>query len=360
MKAPLPANEAERLEALHRYDILDTLPEDAYDDITRLASLIAGTPIALVSLVDGVRQWFKSKVGLDATETSRDAAFCAHAILEPDDLFIVSDATEDQRFASNPLVTGDPAIRFYAGAPLVTPEGAALGTLCVIDRTPREMTEEQAEALRALARQVMAQLELRRSLSELKRNADAQARYQQQLEVYQRELERMNAKLQVESTTDPLTGVMNRRAFQQRLAEEIERARRYAAPLSLIMCDVDAFKEYNDSFGHPAGDHVLKRVAQLLEDSSRDSDVVARYGGEEFAIILPNTDRAQGLPLAERFRKTVEASSWENRSITVSAGLSTLSDTMLNLSDLVSAADKALYAAKQSGRNVVCQAENGR
>ena len=166
MKACLPADESARLEALCACQVLDTLPEPAYDDLTRLAAQICGTPVALVSFVDAGRQWFKSKVGLVAAETNRDAAFCAHAILNPVELLLVPDALADARFADNPLVTGPPHIRFYAGAPLVTLEGHALGTLCVIDQTPRSLTVAQKDALLALARQVVSQLELRRRMVE--------------------------------------------------------------------------------------------------------------------------------------------------------------------------------------------------
>ena len=193
--APLPENESARLAALQAYDVLDTLPEQAYDDITYLAAQICETPIALVSLVDEQRQWFKSKLGLDVSETSRDLAFCAHAILEPKSLLIVEDASKDERFADNPLVLADPAIRFYAGVPLVTSTGHALGTLCVIDRKARQLSEAQQETLRALSRQVIAHLELRRSVAELRQlvrilegQADVIERDLQRAEIIQRSL----------------------------------------------------------------------------------------------------------------------------------------------------------------------------
>jgi PAS domain S-box-containing protein len=172
MNALLPSNETERLKALARYKILDTEAERSFDDITLLASHVCKTPIALISLVDENRQWFKSRLGMIESETHRDIAFCAHGILEPD-FFEVEDALADERFATNPLVTGDPKIRFYAGSPLVTPDGYALGMLCVIDQVPRELSPSEKAALKALSRQVVAQLELRRNFAERKQSEEA-------------------------------------------------------------------------------------------------------------------------------------------------------------------------------------------
>ena len=165
LTAPLPITEGARLDALRAYDVLDTAPELAFDDITLLASQICGVPIAAISLIDECRQWFKSIVGLDVRETSRDIAFCAHTILQPD-LMLVPDAGADPRFSDNPLVTGDPHIRFYAGTPLVSPDGHALGSLCVIDRVPRTLTPPQQSALAALGRQIVDLLTLRKTLAE--------------------------------------------------------------------------------------------------------------------------------------------------------------------------------------------------
>jgi GAF domain-containing protein len=161
MTSPMPENELARLEALRRYRILDTAPEEAFDDITQVAAFVCGTPIALLVLVDHERQWFKATVGLEASETPRDVAFCSYTILQSE-LLVVPDARADARFADNLLVTSFPHIRFYAGAPLLTQEGLALGSLCVIDQTPREITAAQRKALAVLARQVSAQMELRR------------------------------------------------------------------------------------------------------------------------------------------------------------------------------------------------------
>lgn len=164
---PIPPDETERLADLRRYEVLDTAPEESMDHLAQLAARICHAPMALISLVDARRQWFKARVGIDVSETPRDLAFCAHAIMDRG-LFVVSDAQQDERFADNPLVLSEPGIRFYAGQTLVTPNNHAIGTLCVLDRVPRQLSAEQEGALQALARQVMAQFELRRQLLEAK------------------------------------------------------------------------------------------------------------------------------------------------------------------------------------------------
>jgi signal transduction histidine kinase/ActR/RegA family two-component response regulator len=170
--APKPADETARLEALRAYEILDTVPEEAFDELTRLAAHICEMPIVLMSLVDGDRQWFKSRVGLDAESTPREESFCAHAILDQHRLLTVPDATLDPRFADNPLVTGDFHLRFYAGAPLVSPTGQPLGALCVIDRVPRELSAVQRDALEIIGRQIMTQMEARRGLVLLRQQVE--------------------------------------------------------------------------------------------------------------------------------------------------------------------------------------------
>ncbi|HLH54624.1 MAG TPA: GAF domain-containing protein [Verrucomicrobiae bacterium] len=174
MSVENPDNEKKRLKVLWQYDVLDTVPEVIFDDLTELAAGICEAPIALISLVDEKRQWFKSKVGITLSETSRDVSFCSHAIQQPD-LFIVPDATQDPRFAQNPLVISDPKIRFYAGAPLITPDGYALGTLCVIDKVPRTLRDDQKQAMRVLARHIVSQLELRRRSREPHERPTSQA-----------------------------------------------------------------------------------------------------------------------------------------------------------------------------------------
>lgn len=353
MSAPFPVNESARLRALHEYAVLDSGAEQAFDDIARLAAFVCKTPISLVSLIDADRQWFKAKVGLEVSETPREHAFCAHAILQPSETMIVPDAAQDARFAANPLVTGAPHIRFYMGVPLVTPTGEALGTLCVIDRAPRRLDTEQMEVLSALARQVVSQLELRRSLKTLEDSIAEHERHAERMDEYQRAMEQTQAALESESATDGLTGLKNRRSFDERLQEELSAALRSGTPLALALLDVDRFKAYNDSFGHPAGDEVLRSVAAILRQCARPYDVVARYGGEEFAVILPRASREGALVVAERIRRSMQRAVWPQRAVTVSIGVAMLGADTASAAALIECADKALYGSKENGRNRV-------
>jgi GAF domain-containing protein len=183
----MSTNDAARVSAVQKYAILDSEPEQAFDDLTLLASYVCKTPIALISLIDEDRQWFKSKVGISATETSRDIAFCSTAIQQPD-VFVVPDTLQDERFRTNPLVVSEPNIRFYAGAPLINEDGYALGTLCVIDRAPRNLAVDQEAALKALSRLVLMQLEFRRNLILLKEALSDRTREEHERE---RELKRV-------------------------------------------------------------------------------------------------------------------------------------------------------------------------
>lgn len=342
--------EALRLEELRSFGVLDSAAEQAYDDVVKLASFICDTPIALISLIDEDRQWFKARVGMNAMETPRGIAFCAHAITEPHALMEVPDALDDSRFANNPLVTGEEGVRFYAGAPLLTPSGAALGTVCVIDRVPRKLTEAQAEALKALSRQVVQLLALRRANAELELLSRAHTLRQRELEETQRQLKGINEELSEQTLTDALTTLKNRRAFDRLLANEYARALRTRSPLALLMVDVDHFKAYNDQYGHLAGDQALQAVAAAIKSQARAYDHVARYGGEEFAVILPDTQVADTRAVAERIRLAVQNLQGLHRPVTVSVGAA-MAEAKTDPVDLVSRADQALYQAKQNGRN---------
>ena len=254
------ANEAGRLEALRRYRILDTDPERSFDDLTLLASYICGTPMALITLVDADRQWFKSRIGISIAETARAVSFCSHAI-EHRDLFIVPDARHDDRFRDNPFVTGEPEIRFYAGAPLVTADGHALGTLCVLDRLPRTLLREQLEALTALCRQAEGQLELRRLVLELKEAHAGQNTLIEELRAAHADVRRLSALMpycstcqftmtipadprEIPKVTDGVTHVLQEKGWPEQDVMAVELALQEAVANAIRHgCRGDATKE---------------------------------------------------------------------------------------------------------------------
>jgi diguanylate cyclase (GGDEF)-like protein/PAS domain S-box-containing protein len=474
MIAPKPENETQRLHALERLGLLDTEAEPEFDELVNLAAAICGTPISLVTLVDEGRQWFKAAIGLEAKETPREVAFCAHSILQRN-LFVVEDAAVDERFFDNPLVTGEPHIRFYAGMPVSSPDGYPMGTLCVIDREPRHLTGLQKNMLTMLAKQVNARLELRQQRKELQialreaensrnelraseerfrifmdnspflsfmkdmegrlvfysqRFADrfnisrtswlgksdfdlwpeeeATAIRQNDIEVLmagmlqvleeqvsegsgivshwraykfpcvssrgetllagvgvdisemvaketalhktQAELQAANVLLQELVVTDSLTGLGNRRVFEERLTAEVTAVRR-GQKLALLMLDIDHFKSRNDTFGHQDGDDVLRQIGALLKRLVRGNEIAARYGGEEFVILMPNATEHDGAGLAARLLKAIRAEVWVHRPVTVSIGVADCDRVDMTGSELVDAADTALYAAKAKGRD---------
>lgn len=342
-----PDNEAERLAALRRYEILDTPQEAAFDDLVMIASAVCGMPMGSVSLIDADRQWFKARLGLDAPETSRDNAFCAYAILNPDEVMVVADAMQDPRFRDNPLVVSDPGIRFYAGAPLLGVEGLPMGTLCVMDRQPRKLETYQIEALNALSRQVSRLLELRQSSRALNLQLQDRGWYEDQLHRYQEALEAHNADLVEQTRTDPLTGLANRRAFSAALATELDAGR--ACCVAII--DIDHFKVVNDVHGHLVGDRVLAEVAGQLRAAGGGHGTIARYGGEEFVWLLPEVTAVQAKLQCEYLREAVHHAS-ESLPVTISIGLAAWNREE-PLASLMHRADQALYAAKRSGRDRV-------
>lgn len=335
------AHEAERQAALDALRITDTLPEPMYEAVVRLASVICGTPIALISLITGDRQWFKARLGLVMDETPRNVAFCDHAIRDPDQLMEVKNATLDPRFRDNPMVTGEPDIRFYAGHPLVDSEGHALGTVCVLDRIPRELDDAQRAALADLADVVSGLLEARRiSLQATRTLADRDFAY--------RCLERYRSHLEQRLAQDNLTGLLTRAETERRSREYDEPGSN--VPFALAVVDLDFFKRVNDTHGHSAGDLALKQVGQVINSHVSADDIAGRYGGEEFLIVMGHGSREQMLATLERVRAAVEALPLPF-ALTVSIGVAFGSRGQDTVDEMFNRADAALYRAKEGGRN---------
>jgi diguanylate cyclase (GGDEF)-like protein len=354
IKPAKPENEEERLAELKRYRILDTNPEQAYDDLLTIVAGICGTPMGAVTLIDGDRQWLKARQGIDVTETTRDVAFCAHAILEPDKLMQVPDSHKDPRFAGNPFAQGEGGVRFYAGAPLVTSNGNALGTLCVMDTKPRELTQEQADALMRLSRQVVALMELRKAYSKLQHHLDERDWYEKQLKTYHEELEQQNAELAEQSRTDVLTGLPNRRAFTVALDRAIETATA-GKRLVVAVVDIDHFKSINDLHGHAAGDETLAAIGRTIHAQRGSHGFAARLGGEEFGLFMTDLDELAAELQCEYIREAVQNLP-VNVPATVSIGVATYQPGD-DAAKLCHRADEALYAAKRGGRNRVVVAD---
>jgi diguanylate cyclase (GGDEF)-like protein len=358
MNGPITAYETSRLEALARVDIGRGAADRRFDYVTRLAAMTCRAPIAFVGFVDAEQVRLKSTVGLNTEHFPRANAFCAHAIATPRDVMIVADARQDPRFAHNPEVAGDPYLRSYAGVPLLDSKGYPIGVLAVMDFLPRGFTDHERDILRALAKEAVTLLDLSDRLCRLEGELAEHVRYERRIEVVQRGLRKATSALAVLSITDGLTRLANRGAFDRRLTQEIDRVEGDRYALSLLMIDIDRFKQYNDSFGHPAGDEALRTLARLLRKVLRQGDFAARIGGDEFAVILPFTGLSSAKVIAERCRAAVQSHRWLHSPLRISVGVAQLAPHIGDGAGLISAADRALYGAKFGGRNrIAAQSE---
>ena len=310
----VPLNEQARLEELRSLDVLDSQSEPAFDRITRLAKQFFSVPICVISLIDEQRQWFKSCVGLDVTETARDISFCAHAILYKDPL-VVENALNDKRFADNPLVMGDPNIRFYAGCPITLKSGNRIGTLCLIDHQPRSFNKQEIKSLIDFAAIV----------------------------------EREFAIMQL-ATTDELTLLPNRRGFISTAEHYLDLCIRQHLKAKLVFIDLDNFKAINDKFGHAAGDRVLRDFAGLLENCCRKADLYARLSGDEFVILFTDLNTSECDTIMQRLLLSFSdlPNSFNNQvELGFSYGIADFSDQQpCSLTKLLAVADARMYADK--------------
>lgn len=325
--AGAPANEDERLVALHATGLLDSAPEPGYDALTARAAAACGTPMALISLVDLQRQWFKSRVGMCHSETPRTLSFCAHAILTPDRLMEVEDTQQDARFADNALVTGEPRIRFYAGAPLLTSDGIALGTLCVLDRAPRRLSSTERDALQRLARQVVDTIELQHAAS----------------------------LVALDALRDEHTGQWNRAGLEQQmqaLAQSVPA--RPTQALGLVLIDLDGFKRQKLQMGAAAAQATLLQVAGMLEARLPAAAIVAQVDSDRFCVALPAMAAADTLEVTEGLRQAVQDQRWPCGALTISAGVveATVGEAG-ETNVLLARARHALQQAIGAGRNRV-------
>ena len=309
-------DEAARIGALRRYEVLDTPPERPFDRITATVCQALDVPRAAVSLVDTDRQWLKSRFGPMSPQTPREMAFCAQTI-GGRDVLVVADAQRDARFSANPLVTGAPHIRSYAGAPLMTPDGYNIGALCAIDLVPRAFTPAQLDLLEHFAGLVVGELELRQIAGQ-----------------------------------DHLTGALTRRGFLSALEAEIAVRDAIGAQATLMIFDLDHFKAINDRYGHGAGDAVLRCVIETCRMELRGVGIIGRLGGEEFGVVLPRTTPAAGAETARRLCAAIAATSVGlPLSITASFGVQALRPPIATAAEWLKTADAAMYAAKLGGRN---------
>ncbi|MEB3333310.1 MAG: sensor domain-containing diguanylate cyclase [Synechococcaceae cyanobacterium] len=318
---PIPVDEEQRLRDLERHGVIGTDSDEHLDRIVELVSLIFGTPIAMISLVEAERQWFLSSIGVDVRETPRDMAFCAHVIADSE-VMVVSDALSDERFANNPLVMGEPHVRFYVGTPLRSPEGHNLGSLCAIDRVPRQVTPAQCRQLRLLGELVIRELELRRQAQQC-----------------------------------PISGLPNRYSFLKLAQREFARASCDDLPLALLLVDVDNLRQVNDRWGHLEGDQLLHDFGRLCRSFLQEQDLAGRLGDGEFALLLIGLEAEAALALAEGLRDAVShlgsARHGSAPPLHISGGLTLRAPGDASLDAMLRRAEQALALAKSNGRNQI-------
>ncbi len=311
--------EVDRLAALDRLDLLDTPRDVGLERVVGLIKTIFSVDIGLVSLIDAHRQWYKACSGLPNDEVPREDTFCRY-VVDLEEPIIVPDATKDVRFLQHPAVTGESHIRFYAGVPLKTMDGHTIGTVCAIDRSPKSFSHRDIAILQELAGVAMDRIELLQSAS-----------------------------------TDSLTDTLTRRAFKQEADQLISLALRHQHDIACIVLDIDHFKRVNDTYGHAAGDEVLRAVAATCKTALRAGDLFGRLGGEEFAIVLPHVGREGALSVAEKVRAVISSQmvrgDFGELTVTASLGVSALSIVSKDIETLLAQADAAMYQAKTGGRN---------
>jgi diguanylate cyclase (GGDEF)-like protein len=329
---PIPADEPERLARVASTGLLYTPAEERFDRITRLARQFFGVQSCLISLIDSDQQWFKSRQGLNVACTARDVSFCSHAIIA-EDVMVVEDTHADDRFAGNPMVLGAPHVRFYAGCPLLAREGSAVGTLCLLDPVPRLFARHQVQALEDFASWVETELQYQPMQQRLT-----------QLAAHATSMERA-------AMLDPLTGMWNRTGLDHFFSV------RPRVPHAVIVLDLDHFKNVNDTWGHLAGDQVLREVADRIRRTLRPEDFAARFGGEEFVMCVPQADMARAQLVAQRLLAAIGNAPFMPAGVrcdmTASIGVALYDGPDAALTEAFAAADAMLYAAKQSGRNQV-------
>lgn len=320
---PIPADESQRQRDLERLGVLNHPGDEHFERLVRLASTVLETPIALICLVDGDRQWFLAHHGIDSTETPRKMAFCAHTIAG-DETLVVPDARQDPRFCTNPLVIRDPKVRFYAGTPLQSRDGHNLGTLCVIDRQPRHFSTSQVRLLEDLAQLVLRELELRRL-----------------------------------TTIHPLSALPTRPSFLEQAEPELLRARQTGENLAVLALQLDHFDQIKNRWGLQASDRVVVDVAALLRSQQCKQDLVGQIGDQEFAVLMVNVDLATAMERAEAVRTGISELrgdfSASGHKLTASGGLTLLAPADSQPLDALLRAEQALFLAQGNGQNQISE-----